>query len=336
MITNSPLISVILPIYNAEYYLAKCLDSIIQQSYSNLEIIVVIDGATDRSYKIAKEYSKKDCRIITIYQENQGSGPARNTGLKVSNGDFVVFVDPDDWCEVDYIQTLFLYQQKYSVDFITSKSKMILFSKNGKVKHLKNHTVTFEYIKGLDNVRNSFLRLSENNLVGAPHCKLYNNHIIKDNLIEFPDLRRSQDLIFNIRYFSHISSVCVIPESKYNYRIEFLNRLHRIKKDYCNTISYLYTTYESYFSQWGISYKKEQLCSKFFSFIEVWLEALISRNEKIDSLWNDAILQEIISNSEPSKYLSKFVQYLILKKHIKFLVLLFKLKHFIKKYFGYA
>lgn len=91
------LISIIVPVYNAEKYLQKCLDSILEQTYQNLEIIIVNDGSTDNSGQICQEYEKKDSRIIYIEKENGGVSDTRNTGLDRMTGSYVTFVDSDDW-----------------------------------------------------------------------------------------------------------------------------------------------------------------------------------------------------------------------------------------------
>ncbi len=94
---NNSMISVIVPVYNVEKYLSKCLDSIINQTYQNLEIICVDDGSTDSSPMILEEYAKKDSRIKIITRQNGGLSAARNTGVKNATGEFVSFVDSDDW-----------------------------------------------------------------------------------------------------------------------------------------------------------------------------------------------------------------------------------------------
>ncbi len=100
-------ISVIVPIYNAEQYLEKCIDSIINQSYTNLEIILVNDGSTDNSGAICDEYAKRDSRIIVIHKENGGLSSARNAGLDIARGEYISFVDSDDWIEHDMLETLY-------------------------------------------------------------------------------------------------------------------------------------------------------------------------------------------------------------------------------------
>ena len=109
-------ITVIVPVYNVESYLRKCLDSIIAQTYKNIEIIVVNDGSTDASGEICKEFVEIDHRIIYIEQENAGLSAARNTGLENMSGDYVTFVDSDDWIEQDYVETLYKKIVEYQAD----------------------------------------------------------------------------------------------------------------------------------------------------------------------------------------------------------------------------
>ena len=109
-------ITVIVPVYNVENYLRKCLDSIIAQTYKNLEIIVVNDGSTDASGEICKEFAEIDHRIIYIEQENAGLSATRNTGLENMSGDYVTFVDSDDWIEQDYVETLYKKIVEYQAD----------------------------------------------------------------------------------------------------------------------------------------------------------------------------------------------------------------------------
>lgn len=104
---NNPLISVIVPCYNVEQYLPKCVDSILNQTYTNLEIFLVDDGSPDKSGEICDEYAKRDKRIKVIHKENGGLSDARNVAIDVAMGEYIVFVDSDDYCTLDYVETLY-------------------------------------------------------------------------------------------------------------------------------------------------------------------------------------------------------------------------------------
>lgn len=109
-------ISIIIPVYNVELYIAKCLDTLINQVYKNLEIIIINDGSTDNSLKIVEEYARKDVRIKVISQENKGVSAARNVGLDHSTGELIGFVDPDDWIDLRMYKTLIDLMNKYDAD----------------------------------------------------------------------------------------------------------------------------------------------------------------------------------------------------------------------------
>lgn len=112
-----PLISVIVPVYNADKYLKKCLDSIVHQTYRNLEIILIDDGSTDSSGKICNEYSKKDDRIIVVHLDNCGVSSARNYGLEIAKGEYIGFVDSDDYISEEMFETLFHAMEEDGSDF---------------------------------------------------------------------------------------------------------------------------------------------------------------------------------------------------------------------------
>ena len=115
---KQPLISIIIPVYNVERYLAQCLDSVINQTYPNLEIICVNDGTTDSSGQILEQYAQKDGRIVVIVQENQGLSGARNTGLKHVHGKYIMFVDSDDWIELETCEDAVIAAEKHNADLV--------------------------------------------------------------------------------------------------------------------------------------------------------------------------------------------------------------------------
>lgn len=113
-------ISIIIPVYNTEKYISKCIESVCNQTYHNLEIICIDDGSTDLSGKIVDDYSKEDSRIIAVHQENKGESNARNRGLRISEGQYIAFVDCDDWIESDMYETLINCAEKDNLDMVAS------------------------------------------------------------------------------------------------------------------------------------------------------------------------------------------------------------------------
>lgn len=114
----NPLISVIIPVYNVEIYLNKCIDSIINQTYRNIEVVLVDDGSTDQSCIICDECAKIDNRIKVIHKQNGGLSDARNQGLNIAKGEYIVFVDSDDWMESNGIEYMYKLSQKYNADLV--------------------------------------------------------------------------------------------------------------------------------------------------------------------------------------------------------------------------
>ncbi len=225
---NSPLISIIVPVYNTEKYLPQCLNSIINQTYRNLEIIVVNDGSTDNSSKILNEFKNKDNRIIVINQQNNGVSKARNIALQISTGEYVMFVDSDDWLDLDIcghcIRTI-----------LQNNTDIVFFSylrefENG----VKKRRLLFPDEKTFDkndakNLRRRLFGLSNEELADPSHAdtfgtvfsKLYSSKIITENKIDFVDLNQigsAEDILFNIAYFKYVSTAYYLNTCSYHLR----------------------------------------------------------------------------------------------------------------------
>ena len=119
------LISVVVPIYNVENYIKKCVDSILSQTYKNLEIILVDDGSPDNCPQICDEYAQKDNRIKVIHKENGGLSDARNAGIDISKGKFITFIDSDDYIEKDYVEVLYNSIKENASDMAIGSHKAI-------------------------------------------------------------------------------------------------------------------------------------------------------------------------------------------------------------------
>ncbi|GMO37902.1 MAG: hypothetical protein Ta2B_17610 [Termitinemataceae bacterium] len=111
-----PVISVIIPVYNVEHYLRRCLDSVLAQTFTDFECILIDDGSPDKSPAICDEYAKKDSRFVVIHQANAGVSAARNAGLDIAQGEWITFVDSDDWIEPDMLRVLYQNAVKHQSD----------------------------------------------------------------------------------------------------------------------------------------------------------------------------------------------------------------------------
>ncbi|CAM4038785.1 Putative glycosyltransferase EpsH [Vibrio aerogenes CECT 7868] len=201
---RSDLISVIIPVYNVEKYLAECLQSVIVQSYPYIEIICVIDGSKDNSFNIARYYQMCDDRIKIIWQENQGLSGARNTGLKVAQGDFIFFLDSDDSIEPDAITLLHQHIDHY--DIVCGGITCVEEETGARYPYKKNRTI------GEVDFNRKFYALET-----VVWNKLYRKEVFTE--IRFTRGLIYEDLELYWRLYSHPVRVYCIPEDIYHYRI---------------------------------------------------------------------------------------------------------------------
>ena len=207
----APLISVIVPIYKVEPYLRRCLDSIINQTYTNLEIILVDDGSPDNCPHICEEYAAKDNRIIVIHKENGGLSDARNAGLDICKGEYISFVDSDDWVDEKYIEILCSQTSTSQYDFLiadynqsdeSSETKHILCN-NGCI--LGNTPIISAYSKST-----------------YPPCawaKLYKRSFIENNHFRFHPQILFEDQLWSCQLASKAKNIYIITSKIYHYTI---------------------------------------------------------------------------------------------------------------------
>lgn len=209
-------VSIIIPVYNVEKYLSKCLDSIINQSFKNFELLLIDDGSSDNSGKICDEYAMNDKRIKVIHKKNEGVSRARNIGIDLSKGRYIMFCDSDDFVKRDWCKKLYDLQKNNlnsiclcgftTINFRDDKCEYIdkVLDKNKKINHI--------------NIKDFFL-LYEKHLVNSPWNKIYESQIIKKNNIKFNEnITLGEDLLFNLKYFEFVKGdIVVLNECKYNY-----------------------------------------------------------------------------------------------------------------------
>ena len=212
------LISIIVPVFNVSQYLRVCLNSILNQTYANIEIIVIDDGSTDDSLIIAKEYEKNYKNIYVIHKENNGLGFARNTGLDVAKGKFVMFIDSDDYIKPNYIQELYSAHIDFNVNTVIAGYSRDI---NGEVISYKNkiHGVFLGEDIKKKILPKMFARKGNDYIEMSVWKTLFSMETIKQFLLRFPDRSYiSEDIIFDIYYYSRIDSLCLIDNTDYCYR----------------------------------------------------------------------------------------------------------------------
>lgn len=214
---HQPRVSIIVPVYNAEKYLDRCIESAVNQTYSNIEIILVNDGSADKSASICDSWKKRDCRIKVIHKSNEGAGLARNTGLDVASGEYVLFVDSDDYIHCETVESCVSAA-------LTDSSEIVLYGRADvkKDSSIKERTVlTEKYLYKDSEVTDELLSslcIHSKGLGFGVVGKMMKLKTIKDNKVRFYSERDilSEDALFLIEFFSYVKSATVIP--KYYYR----------------------------------------------------------------------------------------------------------------------
>ena len=229
---NQPLVSVIIPIYNVEKYLDRCITSVVNQTYGNLEIILVDDGSPDNCPAICDEWAEKDSRIKVIHKENEGLGMARNTGIDNASGDYIFFFDSDDYVDVAVAEKC--------VSAITeNKSDAVIFGRydvyeDGTVK--ETGVETEKLLFDSEGIKNELLPGMFTYDMGfgvSVCCKMFDLNKIRQNNIRFKSEKEiiSEDTYFILEFFTKASSVRVICDSLYFYFNRSNSLSRSFKKD---------------------------------------------------------------------------------------------------------
>lgn len=210
-----PLISIIVPTYNSEKYLSQCIESLIDQTYKNIEIICVDDHSTDKTFEILQKYANKDSRIKLLRnEENKGTAFSRNKGLEAVTGKFLVWCDSDDWYEKNYCKTMLK-------TLIKSKSDIVVCNKNCIIEqdlniYRKNFSNPNTYI---ENKKENITIQTFNNIDCFLWNKMFKTEIIKQYNILCPLIKKYEDWTFINCYLLLAKTICFIDKKLYNYRI---------------------------------------------------------------------------------------------------------------------
>lgn len=205
-------VSVIIPVYNTENYLSSCVDSILQQEYISLEIILIDDGSTDASGRICDNYASKYDFIKTIHIKNSGPATAKNEGLKIAQGSYIALTDSDDKMEPQMLHKMVSVGYEYDADIICCNYRQV--DEQGNISHL--NSTNQQYI--LNHEEGLIHFFSKNKIYSQCWTKLYKRRLLTDYQISNnPGLRTDEDFIFNIKAFTHAQKTVIVDEPLYVY-----------------------------------------------------------------------------------------------------------------------
>ena len=202
-------VSIIVPVYKVEKYLRKCLDSLINQTLKDIEIICINDGSTDKSLEILEEYKNRDSRIILLNQENSGQSIARNNGIKKATGEYIGFVDPDDWVDLDYYEKLYNAASTNDADIAVGGIIRVTGIKKKKFLNFEKETIT-------DNTNLKF-ELCDVPKKSYVWNKIYKTEKLKEIGLEFEKGIFYEDCIFTPQALFYLRKIVTVPNIYYYY-----------------------------------------------------------------------------------------------------------------------
>ena len=206
-----PKISIIIPAYNVEKYLSQCLDSILAQTFKDFECICVNDGSTDNTLTILREYANKDNRIKIINQKNSGSSVSRNNGIKQALGQYISFIDADDWVTENYLEILYSKIIETDADIVRASYKFY---------HQKDNVYESARIRRIHEIKDNtdIERLYKGYAGAFVWAKLYKISLMRDNNIYFYEGKTAEDCPFSSLVYLYAKKICFITDELYFYR----------------------------------------------------------------------------------------------------------------------
>lgn len=207
-------ISAILPVYNVDKYLRRAVGSLLDQTFSDIEIIIVDDGSTDESGSIADELAQIDNRVKVVHQVNSGAAAARNLGISIARGKYLYFMDPDDFTEPEMLFELYSTAETNNAELTIAGFKNIY--EDDKRKTSTSVAPEPCFFNDAQSFRNSFYKYLNNTLIAVPWNKLYLREYITSNRLEFPKVKWD-DLHFNMEAIKSIERVAIIDNTSYHF-----------------------------------------------------------------------------------------------------------------------
>ncbi len=207
---NSPMISVILPVYNGEDFLERCIDSILNQTEPNLELILVDDGSTDASWAICDRYAREDARVRVLHKPNGGLSHSRNAGIALARGQYLAFVDADDWLEPEMYQRMLRAREEESCDAVACGFRRVYRDRCEPETFEKEATLRHDGIRGLAE------DLMKARVFGSVWRWLYAREAVMRCRYD-EEVRYGEDLLYNLEFLKHADCIRLIPDVLYNY-----------------------------------------------------------------------------------------------------------------------
>jgi len=245
-------LTVIVPVYKTEPYLRRCVDSILGQTFTDFELILVDDGSPDNCPEICDKYARSDGRVRVVHQKNGGLGYVRKVGVGLANGEYIAFVDSDDWIETEMYEIMYRTAVDNACDMVICDWKCHYLETHTTVAHTQSQTLKENHLYDSTEIRERLLsKVLLEELHGYSWNKLYRSSILKQcNLDRGVGLENAQDWVLNCDYFQKIHRLIYVNKCLYNYAIHPGNAQQGKHKDYLSIILKLYEYRMTYLKEY--------------------------------------------------------------------------------------
>jgi len=315
-----PQVSIIVPIYNGAKHINNCVEMILNQTFKDFELIIVNDGSTDNSFEMCNEFAKTDKRIKLISIKNGGTWAARNRGIDVSLGKYIIFFDCDDWYEENLLKEMYDCICNNNVDLVISGQTNVFVDKNGKTLRRTTVLPNKYFFKTKDEILSNYILLRKEEIGDTLWNKIYKSEIIKKYNLKFENYKRGEDTVFNANYYEHIDKCIVIDKAFYGYRIENSNPVWlKYSDNYLNLVLEENKTLINKLKQWekyDILATEYQATHFIYRIIEYFYRIVYPQNplsfkNKYEKILNLIMDEEVKKNLENSNVTGKFPKLII-------------------------
>ncbi len=348
-------VSIIVPVYNIEKYLERCVDTLVKQTDRNIEILLINDGTEDNSLDIMERYASQDSRVKVINKENGGSSSARNLGISLATGKFIMFVDSDDWMELNAVKEM----KKMAIEKNADIVKAFYQKNTGKVSQIQNMEIGTEILEvdKKDFKEKIYPLLINTSVLNSVWIELIKKDIVINNNIKFIEtINYGEDQLFNYELYTHSSKVVLLNRPYYHYfynnnSITTSKGIDKTKSRSYNALKNYSKLYQ-YIKDWGMDNEsvRKQIAKRVMREVTnrtkeafVLSKYNVSKEEitsYIKEIWNDKIFMKSIEINNKEKYGMKGIENKLyenviskgnINKYITRGINIYNIKHFIKR-----
>lgn len=332
-----PEIAVIMPIHNGEETIAAAIESVLRQDFDDFELLLMNHNSVDRTRQICEHYASGDSRIRLISVScGSGAGVPRNRGLQMSTAPYIAFLDADDRMESGCLRNLYNGIIQHSADVCIGGFKSFVQGQSSIYE--EEYTIPESLYSTADQVRHFFAMQYPDMILGVPWNKLYRRTVIEDNAIVFPEMRRLEDGIFNLRYFDKAQSVVVIPELLVDHMESAQVEKGKLNDNFFSEMRYFVIEYYRFIKTWKLDPQKyEQKMGDYYhndlvSLLEKRILDDICTDREIDKIRDDRVSRKMLSLPCLSGRYTRVAIYLLKTRRYGMLRRIMRLKRVLKEY----